>query len=1019
MQEDSALHGLTFRCIGPFRGGRSAAVTGVPGNPNLYYFGAAGGGVWRTEDGGNKWKIISDGYFGGSIGAVAVSESDPNVIYVGGGEKTLRGNVSFGYGIWKSTDAGATWTKSGLPNSRHIPRIRIHPKNPEVVYAAVLGDLYKSSEERGVYRSIDGGKTWQQVLFSNKDAGAVDLLIDPHNSRVLYASTWRARRTPYDFSSGGEGSGLWRSTDRGDTWELLSDKKGMPKGPLGIIGITVSPAKRGRLWAIVEAPEGGVFRSDDGGDTWARTNQSRALRQRAWYYSRIYADPQNEDKVYVVNVRYHTSTDGGKTFTPRRAPHGDHHDLWIDPMAPNRMIIGDDGGAQVTADGGSSWTTYENQPTAQFYRVTTDNHFPFRIYAAQQDNTTLRIAHRTNGGSIGERDWETTAGGESAHIAIDPENQEIVYGGSYGGFLTRKDHTTDQTRAINVWPDNPLGHGAEGMKYRFQWNFPIFFSPHDAKKLYAASNQLHVSTDEGQSWQTISPDLTRNDSAKLVSSGGPITKDNTGVEYYCTIFAAAESPLEPGVIWCGSDDGLIHLTQNRGKDWRNVTPSTKLLPEWTQINSIEIHPTEKGGLYLAATAYKWGNYQPYLLKTLDYGKTWQRIDEGIPAEHFTRVIRADPSQKGLLYAGTESGVYISYNDGNSWQPFQLNLPTVPITDMTIKEDHLIVATQGRSLWVLDDLPIIRQLSPERKPARVTLYQPKSAYRMPGYRSAKPSLLAGTNHHAGASVYAYFPEALDSTAEVSLEFLTKAGEVIRTYTPDAEKTSGNRLAPIRPGMNRFGWDLRYPTAKKFEGMVLWWAQLEGPKVVPDTYQVRLVVGTDTQTQELAILKDPRVTTTAAGLQAQFDFLMENQEKMTEAHTAIEDIRTLRPQLQVWEERTQDKEEMTSLNALLDSTLAGIQEVEEALYQTQNRSPQDPLNFPIRLTNKLGHVASLTSMSDYPPTAQAQAVQAEMIRKIDEQLSVWYSLQETVIPQINQMLLKQQVKVIGVKNRAHIE
>ncbi len=619
---DSLPISLTYRNIGPFRGGRSAAVTGVAGKPNLYYMGAAGGGVWKTTDGGQTWTNISDGFFGGSIGAVAVSESDPNVLYVGGGEVTVRGNVSSGYGMYRSEDGGRSWQEIGLKNSRHIPRLRIHPRNPDLMYAAVLGDLYKSSDERGVYRSKDGGQTWQRVLFANADAGAVDLVLDPTNPKIIWASTWRIRRTPYSLESGGEGSALWKSTDGGDTWKDMSKTKGLPGGLWGISGIAVSPVNPQRMFLQLENEKGGLFRSDDAGDTWTLINDDRSLRQRAWYYSRVYADTQDEDVVYGLNVRFHKSTDGGRTFKTIDTPHGDHHDLWIAPEDNQRMVVGDDGGAQVTFDGGENWSTYQNQPTAQFYRVVTDNSFPYRIYGAQQDNSTVRIRHRADGGLIDEREWEETAGGESAHIAVDPSDNDIVYGGSYGGFLTRMDHKTGSVRAINVWPDNPMGYGAEGMKYRFQWNFPIFFSPTDAGKLYAASNHLHLSTDEGQSWQIISPDLTRNDASKLVSSGGPITKDNTGVEYYATIFAAGESATEPGFIVAASDDGLVHVTRNGGTDWTDVTP--KDAPEWMMWNSVEFSTQTPGKVYLAGTRYKLGDYQPYLYVTDNYGKTWQQ-----------------------------------------------------------------------------------------------------------------------------------------------------------------------------------------------------------------------------------------------------------------------------------------------------------------------------------------------------------------------------------------------------------
>ncbi|MEO1712388.1 MAG: glycosyl hydrolase, partial [Bacteroidota bacterium] len=854
---------MQWRSIGPYRGGRSCAVTGVPGSPNLYYFGSTGGGVWRTKDGGQTYENISDGFFGGSVGAIAVAHSDPNVIYVGGGEKTVRGNVSYGYGVWKTVDAGTTWQPAGLPDSRHISRIRIHPQNPDLVYAAVMGDLYQSTEERGVYRSKDGGATWERILFANADAGAVDLTFDPNNARIMYASTWRIRRTPYSLSSGGDGSALWKSTDGGDTWTNISENEGLPAGTWGIVGVTVSPANSDRVWAIVENENGGVFRSDDAGKTWKRLNQSRDLRQRAWYYSRIYADPQDEDMVYVVNVSYHRSKDGGKTFKSFRAPHGDHHDLWIAPENPDRMIIGDDGGAQVSFDGGENWSTYYNQPTSQFYRVTTDNSFPYRIYAAQQDNSTIRIKHRTEGGSIGERDWEPTAGCECGHIAIDPLDEDIVYGGCYDGFLGRKNHRTGESRVVSVWPDNPMGHGAEGMKYRFQWNFPLFFSPHDPRKLYAASNHLHVSYNEGESWEIISPDLTRNDPEKLGPSGGPITKDNTSVEYYCTIFAAIESPLKKDLIWAGSDDGLLHISQDGGQNWENVTPPD--LPEWALINSIEADPYSAGGLYLAATMYKWGNYQPYLYKTKDYGKTWTKITKGIDEGHFTRVIRADPERPGLLYAGTESGMYISFDDGASWQTFQQNLPIVPITDLAWKDKDLVAATQGRGLWLIDDLTPLYQLNREVADKDWYLFAPDMAYRTPGYQN-KRTRNAGMNHPGGVPVPFYLPQQPDSV-EVILSFHEKDGTEIRSFSTQA-KEKKDKLK-LEDGANQFVWNMRYPAAKKFEGMILWWASMNGPKAVPEKdYMVRLQVGEETMERPFRIKKDPRGETSQEDLEKQF-------------------------------------------------------------------------------------------------------------------------------------------------------
>ena len=737
---DPALYdAMEYRLVGPYRGGRADSVVGVPGDRDTYYFASTGGGVWKTDDGGSKWRNVSDGYFGGSVGAVAVSESDPNVVYAGLGEKTVRGNVSSNFGVWKSTDAGKTWTFLGLEDTRHIGRIRVHPTDPDIVYVAAMGDLWQSSEARGVYKSTDGGENWDLVLFANEDAGAVDLAFQPGNPRIIYASTWNVRRTPHGFSSGGPGSDLWKSTDSGDTWTKLSDLPGMPEGPLGIIGVTVSPANPDRVWAIIEAADGGVFRSDDAGETWEKTNSDRALRSRAWYYTRIIADSQDENKVYVMNVSYAVSTDGGLTFSLHNAPHGDHHDLWIDPFDNQRMIIADDGGAQVSTDGGDSWSTYYNQPTMQFYRIATDDHFPYRIYGAQQDNSSIRVVHRSDGISITENDWEVTAGGESAYHAIDPDDNDIIYGGNYKGYLYRFNHANNQRRGINVWPLNPAGSGVEVMKYRFNWNFPTFFSHHDSDKLYAFSDRVHVSMDEGQSWDAVSPDLTRAIPETLVSSGGPITQDNTGVEYYATILTANESPYEEDVMWTGSDDGLIHVTRDGGDSWDDVTPPGA--PELLMWNSIDIHPTEPGGAYVAGTMYKAGDFAPYLYKTTNYGRTWTEITDGIDDLHFTRVVRADPERAGLLYAGTEYGMYISFDDGDNWEAFQLNLPETPITDLQVRDLNLIVATQGRGFYVIDDLTPLHQLSESVADADVHMYKPKPSYRMRPERSRRARSLS--------------------------------------------------------------------------------------------------------------------------------------------------------------------------------------------------------------------------------------------------------------------------------------
>ena len=1063
---------LTWREVGPYRGGRSAAVAGLPGDTSTYYFGATGGGVWKTGDAGRTWKNVSDGFFGGSIGAVAVSEWDPNVVYVGTGEKTVRGNVSHGDGMWKSTDAGRTWKHVGLADSRHIPRVRIHPRDPDLVYAAVLGHLFGPNEMRGVYRSKDGGRSLDRVLHVNNDAGAVDLILDPKNPRVLYASTWRVRRTPYSLESGGPGSGLWKSTDGGDTWTELSRNPGLPRGTLGIIGVTVSPTDPDNLYAIVEAEDGGVFRSRDAGKTWTRVNEDRSLRQRAWYYTRIYADPADAETVYVLNVRFHRSKDGGKSWTAIPTPHSDNHDLWIDPANPQRMIESNDGGANVSTDGGRTWTPQDNQPTSQIYRVSTDNDFPYRLLGGQQDNSALRISSRTIGDAgIGLDAFEPTAGGESGYVVADPRNPDIVFGGSYGGFLARLNHDTGELRDINIWPNDPMGWGAAELRYRFQWNFPIFFSPHDPGTLYAAANVLFRTRDEGQTWEAISPDLTRDDKSRQGPSGGPITKDNTSVEYYGTIFYAAESPHEAGVLWAGSDDGLVHVTRDGGKSWQNVTP--RGLPEWSMINSLEVSPFEKGGAYLAATRYKSDDFRPYLYKTADYGATWTRIDNGIDPLHFTRVVRADPVRRGLLYAGTERGTYVSFNDGGRWEPLQLNLPIVPITDMALKGDELIVATQGRGFWILNGLAALRTM-PEnltRQSAGQSphLFQPVATHRLWDAFTidfGPPSLTRGTNPPAGVTVYYFLGEKPSAKVarDAKLEFLDRGGKVVRTFyakteskdqkdgkDSNDEEPGGSAAEPgalkktgpekggeltgeteeqteaakraerrrekklkqggedeprftLEPGLNRFVWNLLPEAGKTFPGMILWSGDPVRPMALPGEYQVRLTVGGVTRTSSFEVLKDPRSSSTLEDLQAQHQFLSSIRAKLDETHDAIRRIRDVRAQLEGLRERLEE-DESGAHDPLLDEMAAfgkRMTAVEEALYQTKNRSPQDPLNYPVRLNDKLNALASSASIGDYRPTAQAVQVRDELVRAIDAELAKLSGVFATDVPALNERI-----------------
>ncbi|MBY0506210.1 MAG: glycosyl hydrolase [Bryobacteraceae bacterium] len=993
---------LKYRLVGPFRAGRVTAVAGVASQANTYYFGATGGGVFKTTDGGFNWDPVTDGQLGtGSVGALSVCEADPNVLYVGMGEVPIRGNVSAGDGVYRSNDAGRTWARAGLMNTRHIGRIRIHPKNCDIAYASVLGHIFGPHAERGVYRTRDGGKTWEQVgPVRNDHTGAIDLVMDATNPNVLYAGYWDVKRTPWSLESGGPGGGVFKSVNGGDTWTELTRNPGGPKGIVGKIGVTVSPVNPDRVWALIEAEDGGLFRSENGGKTWTRVNEDRNLRQRAWYYTRLYADPVNVDRVYVLNVAFWRSSDGGKTFESIQTPHGDNHDLWIAPGDSQRMIEGNDGGANVTMNGGKSWTSVYNQPTAQFYRVATDQEFPYNIYGAQQDNSTVRIASRTLDAGIDERAWHPAGGGESGWMAPHPKDANVIFAGSYGGLITRYDHRTRQVRNITVWPDNPMGYGAEGMRYRFQWNFPILFSPHDANLLYAAGNRLFVSRNEGQSWQPISPDLTRDDKSKQGPTGGPITRDNTSVEYYCTIFALAESNLTKGLIWTGSDDGLIHVTRDGGQKWDNVTPPREMLPEWIQINSIEASPHQPGTAYVAATMYKHDDFRPYLYKTADFGKTWKKIVNGIPDTAFTRVIREDPARRGLLYAGTETGLYVSFNDGDTWQPLQLNLPVVPITDLTVhaREKDLIVATQGRAFWVLDDLTVLHQAQDDLTAKPFHLFAPESAYRLPavGGAEGRPSGPVGQNPPSGAVVHFWLKEA--PKAEVKLEFLDAAGQLIREDKLKAEA-----------GLSRYVWDLRHADAKTFPGLIMWAGNVRGPRAIPGSYQVRVTADGATQTQPLVIQKDPRVATTPDEYQRQLEVSLQLRDKLSETHQAILDIREIRKQMNAVTERWKD----AGILAAAQKLGAQLTAIEEALYQTKNRSNQDPLNYPIKLNNKLAALLSVVQSADAPPTDQSRQLQEELTSAINAQVAKLATVRQDEVPAFNKLVRDASLPAIDLK------
>jgi photosystem II stability/assembly factor-like uncharacterized protein len=1012
---------LKLRQIGPFRGGRVGAVTGVPGQPFVYYFGGTGGGVFKTVNGGHTWEPVTDGQINfGSIGSIAVAASDPNVIYVGTGESTIRGNASHGDGVYKSVDAGKTWAHVGLEETQQIGQICIDPKNPDLVYVAAMGHMAGPNPERGVFRSKDGGKTWQKVLFKSNNAGAVDLAMDASNPRVLYAAIWQVVRKPWTFESGGPDGGIWKSTDGGDSWKELTHNTGMPKGVMGRIGITVSPANPDRVWALIEAQEGGVFRSDDAGATWTKLNGDNSIKQRAWYYSQIFADPKSENTVYAVNTSFFRSTDGGKTFTRIRNQHGDNHDLWIAPEDPNRFIESSDGGAQITFDGGKSWSTEDNQPTGQFYRVALDNDFPYHIYGAQQDNSTVGTLSRSNGGAITERDWHDVGGGESGWIAPDPLDSNFVYAGSYDGLLTRFDTKTGSMRDINAWPDNPMGSGVEAMKYRFQWSFPLLFSPHNPKRLYAGSNVLLATTDEGQHWTAISPDLTRNDKSKQGPSGGPITKDNTAVEYYDTIFTVDESPLKAGLIWVGSDDGLIHLTRDDGKNWQNVTP--KDIPEWIRINCIAASPFDPGTAYVAATMYLSDDFHPFLYKTTDYGKTWKKIVDGIPDNDFTRTIRPDPNHKGLVFAGTESHLYISYDDGDKWLPFQLNLPAVPVTDIAFqkRDDEMVLATQGRGFYVLDDMPLVRALDPAKfhRGDEVKLLPVKRAIRIAGgggFGGGRRNPVAGENPASGATIY-YFLKAKPKD-EVKLRFLTPSGKLVREVSskppahPDGEESAEeegprNTLAPAKEGLNRYVWDLRYDKATGFPGLLMWDGSLEGPKAIPGEYKVELVVDGKTQSENFTLIKDPRAPTTPEQFEEQLALGLKIRDRVTESNGSVVRIRAAKDQLKPY--LTSANEQVKSSAKQLTDQLTAI---EENIYQTKLHADEDALNFPIRLNNKIASVGGVVELTDVSPPSQATQVYDELSGKLQVELDHLHQVETTGIQDFNKLVRDQNIPAIN--------
>jgi len=1046
--DDRLFKSLQFRCIGPHRGGRCVTVAGHPTDAGTFYFGSCAGGVWKTTNAGSHWHNVSDGFFTtAAVGGLAVSDSDPNVIYAGTGEACIRSNVSHGDGVYRSDDGGRSWRNTGLAETRHISRVVVHPTNPDLVYVAALGHAWGPNPERGIYRSRDGGGAWELVLHKSDRAGAADLTLDSRNPRVLYAALWQGRRFPHAASSGGEDSGIWRSLDGGDTWTELTSNKGLPKGLLGRIGVTASPAQPGRVWALVEAEDGAMFRSDDYGETWERLSEDVELRRRPWYYMHAYADPQDPNTVWVLNLNVWRSVDAGKTFETIATPHGDNHGLWIDPRNSSRMIEGNDGGACVTFDGGRSWSSLLNQPTAQFYHVATDQKVPYNVYGSQQDNWAMRLPSIGFEGAISWKDYVEPGGGESGYIAISPKPPHMVFGGGIGtglghGRLIAWNPETGQKRNITPWPEVlGMGGGAESLKYRFQWTFPVELSPHDDGTLYICSNFVHRSTDDGTSWETISPDLTRNDASKIVSSGGPITADNSGAEIYCTIFAFRESPHQRGVFWAGSDDGRIHLSRDAGQTWNNVTPPD--LPEWAMINMIEPSPHAPATAYVAATCYKSDDTQPYLYRTTDLGATWTRIVSGIPAHEFTRVIREDPTKPGLLYCGTERGLLISFDDGAAWQRLETNLPVTPIWDLVVKETDLVVATHGRSFWILDDITLLHQLQPgisvdsshlfkPRDTIRFRLYGRLQESKVPGhlnYKMTGPVTVAsrtveapngsrvqqfvdaGQNPPEGVIIQYWLRDSPQAEA-VKLSILDAAGNEVRSFSSKLEKKSADEQAPPSegevqqaggeeevstedqppaaegpwapnaPGMNRFVWDYRYekPVKLDVKSRSAREEALEGasgPRAVPGEYQVRLTVGDQTLAQSFSILVDPRLPVTLDDLKAQFELKMAIRDRSSETHTAINQIRQVREQVEAWEKRAGDRGEVKDAGRGLKDQLKTI---EGELINLDFEKPRPGTN---RVKEQLDALSSMIDESDHAPTRGAQEVYEQLRSQLEEQ------------------------------------
>ena len=1017
---------LKWRCIGPFRSGRSIAVTGVVGQPMVYYSGQTGGGVWKSVDAGNTWLCVSDSNFtSSSVGALAVSKSNTNIVYAGMGEVEMRNNISFGDGVYKSTDAGKTWKHMGLQKTDAIGTIAVDPQNPDIVYAAAMGKIFGANKERGLFRSKDGGTTWQQVLSSDDSTGCVDVKIDPSNPLILYASMCRAHRTPYSLSSGGKGSGLYKSMDGGNTWNLISENPGMPKGLMGKIICSISPVNPQRLFAIVENEHGGVFRSDDGGANWSVVSTQNDLTQRPWYFSQIFADTKNENTVYILNVEFWKSIDGGSSWSRVGNRHGDNHDMWINPDNANNWIMGDDGGPQETFDGGKNFSDID-LPTAQFYHVNLDNDFPYNVYGAQQDNSSIRIASRTNGYTIGQREWYGVAGGEAGYIVPDPNNPEITYGGEYDGQLSTYNKKIDQGRVISPDPEQHQGAGAEDYKFRFNWTFPIAISPFNNKMIYAGSNYVVRTVDGGHTWNVISPDLTRHDPKTLKPSGGPITLDNTGAEVYADVFALAESPVKQGVIWTGSDDGLVYVTMDDGKNWTNVTP--KALPDWALISYVEPSHFDAATCYVSATRYKSGDTNPYVFKTTDFGKTWTLITNGLPATTYNRCVREDPNKKNILYCGLETGIYISFDEGAHWQSLQLNLPNTPVHDIQIqnREKDLVIATHGRSFWVLDDITPLYQLSDEIAKSNTWLFKPRDSYRMPGGYIEDPNVQEGQNAPNGVIIRYYLKSKTEK--EIKLKFYTQGGDSIITYSnlkdnkgepvkisKDYYESKAKRpgYLSIDTGMNVFVWDLKYPSCKA-DLSATFGGTMDGPTAVPGTYQVKLFIGDSLmQTQSFQVLRDPRISFTTADLQEQFDLAMKLHNKINEVSKATKQIRSIKDQMNAFVGAIQDSAEAKPYKESSKPIIDSLTAVEDALHNDKAKAGEDNLRFPMRLEEKLTALNASVIGSEAKPTASMNEAYNSLATRVDIQLQKLKAIVDKQVPAFNEAAKARQKSVIDVK------